>query len=69
MNEDFAIPVAMMDGQAVARLGGWDQEPGVTGSETHPAMTCASRILITIFASPFSHGFLLRVMLSTMFNV
>ena len=65
MNEQLAFPVAMMNGQAVARLGGWDWEPGVTGSEAHPAMTCASRIFITIFASPFPHRLLLCVILST----
>ena len=67
MEEKLAFLVAMMDGQAAARLGGW--EPGVTGSETHPAMTCASRIFITIFASPLSHGLLLSVMLSAAFDV
>ena len=65
MHGRLAFPVAMMDGQAVARIGGWDWEPGVTGSETHPAMTSASRIFITIFASLFSHGLLLRVIFPT----
>jgi len=69
MDEELAFPVATMDGQAVARLGGWDWEPGVTGSETHPAMTCASRIFITIFASPLAHCSLLRVISSAEFNV
>ena len=69
MHGRLAFPVAMMDGQAVARLGGWDREPGVTGSETHPAMTCASRIFITIFASPFSHALLLSVISSCAFDV
>jgi len=69
MDESLAFPVATMDGQAVARLGGWDWEPGVTGSETHPAMTSASRIFITNFASPPSHGLLLRVILSTQSSI